>query len=751
VRVETPALPLLVETRFHPPQPSPAEIWRPAVARLLDGAAAHRVTLVAAPTGYGKTTTLATWLRTRPEPVAWLALESSDDRPARFATYLVTALQRVLPGVGAAALAALQDPEVDIETEVIGSLVNDLATQDTVALLVLDDLQTITSRSCQGLLATFVAQMPSQLRLIISTRVDPALPLGRLRARGELAEVRVEDLRFTSAEVRDFFDQRLAMPLGPGSADALIERTEGWPAVLNLVALALANESRADEFVRSFAGSNRQVVDYLVSEILDRQPDDLRRFLLRTSVLQRLTGPLCDVVTGDTDGAVRLADLRRSHLFVTSYEGDTTGSYRYHRLFREAMRAEFAIEEPDVAPRLLAAAAHWHGANGSLDEALNYALAASDHELAGTFIAQRYLTFLRGGHLAELRAWISMLDRTRLGSARGAVAFVAALEAGLSGESATVVDGYLAESARFGMDEVRPDGIPSPAAGALFVRAAFVHGDASVPVRAAETLLADWSEDAYLGGVARMALGYAAYLRGDDAEALEVLAPLGDPVDRSRPVMTIVAAAVRGHAGLRSSAPEIGYSSARGAYHAATALGVRDAPALAVVHEAYAVALARDGDVAAAIVVVDRAVQRVRMTQPLPRAAILLSQAAIRVQAADLVGAAASIAEARGLLDRCPEPAGQPARLRAMLLDLDRVSALKPNAGDSAPSAAELRVLRLLPSGLSQREIASELYLAPDTVKTHVRHLYRKLDARSRSEAVERAHEAGLLSPPTGH
>ena len=266
VPVERSSVPLLVETRFQPPRPSPQDVWRPAVARLLDQATTHRVTIVAAPTGYGKTTAIASWMRSRPEPIGWLSLESADDREARFASYLTTAVRRAVPGVGATALAALQDPEVDIEADVIGSLVNDLATQDTEALLVLDDLQAITSRGCQALLATFVAAMPRQLRLIISTRVDPALPLGRLRARGELGEIRVEDLRFTHAEVRTFFDQRLAMPLGPGSVDALIERTEGWPAVLNLVALSLASESRPDDFVRTFAGSNRQVVDYLVSE-----------------------------------------------------------------------------------------------------------------------------------------------------------------------------------------------------------------------------------------------------------------------------------------------------------------------------------------------------------------------------------------------------------------------------------------------------------------------------------------------------
>ena len=191
-----------------------------------------------------------------------------------------------------------------------------------------------------------------------------------------------------------------------------------------------------------------------------------------------------------------------------------------------------------------------------------------------------------------------MLDRVRLGSARGAVAFVAALEAGLSGESAEVVEGYLAELLRFGVDTVRPDGIPSADAGALFVRAAFIHGDASVPVRAAEALLADWSDHEYLAGVARMALGYAAYLRGDDSGALAALASLGERVDRSRPVMTIIAAAVRGLAAMRSGAGETGRSVARSAYHAAGALGVREAPALAVVHEAYAVALASAGDVA---------------------------------------------------------------------------------------------------------------------------------------------------------
>jgi LuxR family maltose regulon positive regulatory protein len=736
--------PLLVETRFQPPRSSHADVWRPAVADLLDRACAHRVTLVAAPTGYGKTTALASWLRSRPESIGWLSLEPSDDREARFATYLVTAVRRAVPDVGAAALAALQDPKVDIETDVIGSLVNELARQDSEVLLVLDDLQAIGSRGCHELLAAFVAEMPQQLRLIISTRIDPALPIGRLRARGELGEVRVNDLRFSPAEVRSFFDRRLEAPLDPDLMDALIERTEGWPAALNLVALSLAGEPRPDDFVRSFAGSNAQVVDYLVSEILDRQSAEVRRFLLRTSVLQRLTGELCDALTGGRDGQARLAELRRSHLFVSGYEGDP--SYRYHRLFREAMRAQLAIEEPEAAPRLLRVAARWHGSDGTLDEALSYALAARDHELAGELLARHYLTFTRGGHLAELRAWLAALDSARLGPTRGAVAFVAALEAGMSGEGLEVVEMHLAELIRHGTDVVQPEGIPSAEAGALFVRAAFVFDDASAPVRAAEALLAGWPDHHYLAGVARMALGYAAYLRGDDAQALEAVAPLGGAVDGSRPLMTLVATAVHGLAALRSGALETGRRMAHDAIEAADSLGVRETPIMAIVHETYALALATEGDVETATAVAHRAARLARPTRPLPRAATLLTQATILAQAGDVAGATAGIAEARSLLDRCVDPASQPARLRTVLRLVDRTVAAQPEVAQTVPTPAEFRVLRLLPSTLTQREIADALYLSPDTVKTHTRRLYRKLDASSRAEAIERARGAGLLN-----
>lgn len=739
--VGAPALPLLVETHFQLPVPGPSVLDRATVWALLDAYRDRKVTLIAAPTGFGKTTALATWLRRGGQRYSWLSLDSAVDQERRFATYLASAIRRALPGAGTSALAALQHPNVDVATDVVGSLVNDIAGQDEHLILVLDDYHVIHAPACHAILGTLVAEQPSQLRLVISTRGDPNLPLGRLRATGQLGEIRAGELRFSDVEARDFLERRLGVDIGPAAISALVERTEGWPAVLNLAALSIAASPKPNDFVRAFAGSNRHVVDYLVSEVLDAQPPDTREFLLKTAVLNRLTGRLCDAVTGLPDGAARLSDLAQANLFVSRVD-DQDQWFQYHRMFREAMRAELSLEASADIPGLLVAAARWHEADGSFDEAVRYALKAGDHELAARLIAKHYLVFVRGGHHAELRDLIALLDTRRAGPARGAVAFVAAIEAGLSGDATEVIGAHLADLEEFGLPEGILDEIPSAEAGSLFIRAAYLIDDVGRQRAAGAQLLALMPGLSLFDGIARTALGYSAYLLGHLQEAREVLMPYGSAVDETRPLMSIVAVGTRALVEIELGHLEAGARAARNAHEVTVRLGYRDSVATAIAHEALGVAMLAEGSVAEAIALIERAVHLTRETQPLRRAAALLSLAQAKAAAADAPGALACTGEARALIEASRDPGGLPVRLRT----LERAMRHSRRSTDGpTPTAAEIRVLRLLPSSMSQREIAQELYISPDTVKTHVRRLYRKLEAGSRDEAVERARRAGLL------
>jgi LuxR family maltose regulon positive regulatory protein len=685
---------------------------------------------------------VASWVRRRPEAVAWLSLERTEDRPERLATYIVATIRRAVPEVGAGALASLQDPRVDIATDVIGSLTNDLAAARRPLRLVLDDYHVIRDHACHELIATLLADLPPGMGLVIITRADPPLPLGRLRASGELAEVRADDLRFDADEIRTFMNDRVGRSLDVEEIGLLEERTEGWPAALSLANLSMASEEDPGPFIRAFTGSSRHIVDYLVSEVLDAQLPDMRHWLLLTAPLGRVCGDLADVVTGLPGGRARLAELERSNLFLGRLGGDGDW-YRFHRMFRQAMRTVVEREEPGASAEVLVKAAVWHESQDSLGEAIRYAIEADDHDLAGRMLARHYLAFTRGGHLGELRELIDALDSGRLRESRGAVAFVAAIAAGLYGEGAGVVDAHLDVVEAEGFGACVPDLIPSQEAAILFVRAAYLFDDVRRQQSAGSQLVEDWPDIPVLEGVARMALGYVAYLQGDHRTALAALRSFGDTVDDRRFLISIFALSARALAKVDAGQVGGGMRDAQEAYAATLMIGSRDAVATAIAHQAMGAAMLAEARPEDALPFLEKAVYLTHRTQPLQRASALLTLASARSAVGDTEGALGCVGEASSLLDGCRDPAALPARLRR--IEATILHAASAPGSDGMPSAAELRVLRLLASSLSQREIANELYLSPDTVKSHVRHLYRKLGVATRGEAVERARGSGLL------
>jgi LuxR family maltose regulon positive regulatory protein len=366
--------------------------------------------LVSAPAGFGKTTLLAEWLAPdvdKGEPIAWLSLDRRDSDPTVFWSYVVAAVRKAVTDVGTDALSTLQSTPEALEA-VVTSLVNDLEALADDVVLVLDDYHVVESVEVHDSMRFFVEHLPARLRLVVASRADPPWPLAALRVRGELLEVRASDLRFTAEEAASYLNDAMSLGLGAADVEALEARTEGWIAALQLAALSLQGRDDARAFIDHFAGDDRFVVDYLVDEVLDRQPDEVRAFLLETSILHRLTAPLCAAVTGRSDARATLEALERSNLFLVALD-DRRRWYRYHHLFAEVLRARLADEEPNRIAGLHSRASEWFEANGDSAEAVHHALAAEDFTRAAELIELAIPDLRQVRQDTTLRQWVDAL------------------------------------------------------------------------------------------------------------------------------------------------------------------------------------------------------------------------------------------------------------------------------------------------------------------------------------------------------
>jgi LuxR family transcriptional regulator, maltose regulon positive regulatory protein len=390
----------LLSTKLYLPPPRPGVVRRARLFALLDDGLRYELTVVSAPAGFGKTTLLIDWLAHTGRPAAWLSLDSGDRSPPRLLAYLIAALQSRAPAVGAAALAALRSAQPPPVDTLLTMLLNDLADLPDDLILVLDDYHAIDSPQVSALMALLIERLPPRLRLVIAGRADPDLPLARLRARHQLRELRAANLRFTADEVAAFLSQRMGLVIAASDVATLERRTEGWAVGLQLAALALQGCPDPSGFIQVFSGGHRFVLDYLVGETLARQPEPVRRFLLSTAVLDRLTGPLCDAVTGAAGGQATLAELDRGNLFVVALD-DERRWYRYHHLFAEALRALLDAERPGEAAALQLRAAIWFDQHGLPHEAIRHALAAEAFEQAAVLI-EREWPAMDGGYQSDI-------------------------------------------------------------------------------------------------------------------------------------------------------------------------------------------------------------------------------------------------------------------------------------------------------------------------------------------------------------
>jgi LuxR family maltose regulon positive regulatory protein len=537
-----------------------------------------RLVLVSAPAGFGKTTLIAQWLASGerghgeskpagPSPrVAWLSLDAGDSELRRFVTHLVAAIQVSSPQVGAEALTLL-DSDRTLPAEVLVSLVNDLDELAGPTVLALDDYHVIDAPDIHESVTFLLGHLPPQVTIAITTRADPPLPLARLRGRGELLELRAADLRFTAGEADAFLNDVMGLDLDPARVAALEHRTEGWAAGLQLAALSARGHTGAGDaagvagFVDAFTGSHRFVLDYLVEEVLNSQPEDVRGFLLDTSVLLQLTGPLCDALTGRDDGRQRLEVLERGNLFVIPLD-DQRQWYRYHHLFADVLRARLLDRYPDRVPGLHQAASRWHAEHGLLADAVVHAIAGDDFDRAADLVELALPDLRKRRQDRTLREWLralpddvvrrrpllaAFLAWTRLseGDLDGAQAWLDDAERAWEAvrpEAMTSIPCSPAEAARARNEELRT--LPATIA-AYRATIAQARGDVDGTVaHARHALELAGPDDHFARGAAAGILGLAAWAAGDPGAAVDTFSTAVASLHKAGNVADVLGATV---------------------------------------------------------------------------------------------------------------------------------------------------------------------------------------------------------------
>jgi LuxR family maltose regulon positive regulatory protein len=529
---------VLLTTKLYLPHPQQGFVARPRLVDQMEEALARGIVLVCAPAGFGKTNLLADWARRGRHPVAWLSLDSGDNDPARFWRHAVAALDRARPGIAERVAGLLGPPAPASFDGLVTALVNELEVQSDhrEVVLVLDDYHLIEARPVHASLGFLLEHRPPGLRLVLASRADPPLPLARLRGRGQLAELRAAELRCTPEEAGAVLREGVGPELPDDAVTALTAKTEGWVAGLQLAGLSLRGQPDVAGFVRSFSGSHRYVLDFLAEEVLDRQPDDVRAFLLEASVLERLSGALCDAVTGRGDGQAMLELVERASLFLVPLD-EVRGWWRFHQLFADLLRVRLQQERPERVPVLHRNAAAWLEAHGLADDAFHHALAAGDAGWAARLVERHADAVLLRSEGATLARWLAalpdeligarprlLLARSRLalhsGRLEGADGLLDAAERALERTPEVVEESYEPSIAR---TVSLLANVPATIALDRAYLAA-LRGEADPAIRFASRALSEVGEREWmLASNARGYLGIAEWLRGRLTEAERLL------------------------------------------------------------------------------------------------------------------------------------------------------------------------------------------------------------------------------------
>jgi LuxR family maltose regulon positive regulatory protein len=741
----------VIATKLFRPNPRHQTVERTRLYVPLRQGCTLPLTLVVAPAGWGKSTLVADWLQQDRVPAGWVSLDAGDDDPKRFWRCLLLAAGQAAPAPAAAALRRLDAAGSDVARDVLPAFINELTLSDASLVLVLDDYYLVTSAQVHTTVATLLDRCPPQLHLVLITRADPPLQLSRLRVRGDLAELRAEDLRFSLAEALEFFGDRLGSGLSERDVRRLLERTEGWAAGLQLAALRLRDWADASAFVERFTGADWHIVNYLVEEVLTSQPSRVRDFLLVTSVLNRMCAPLCDVLTGRADAAELISEIHRANLFLIPLD-DERRWFRYHHLFGGLLRHELARTAPEQPAALHQRAAQWYARNGDAAEAIGHAFASGDDSLSRQLVAAHWRQHFNAGQLETVRMWLDALPAELVaGDASLSAARVwVALDMGRLEEVGTALDAAEASG--------------PPDSHLMVLRALHMYKTGDVGGAAGRLQeIAPSADDPFIATVHRLVQGISSMWLGDADRAQELLAEAARWAEGDGNRLAYIyaegclalLAVNRGDLALADSLVLDAQSTVGRTLSDSHFVAMF--PALAAARLA-----AQRGDwahagpaAASAVELGRRGAGRVELA-----AALLTASAVFRTsppaaaggdpgrmeEAADDAGSdpAALVREARGIVRHCPDPGPVVA---TWLAREQRAEAVRTHQdGLIEPlTERELAILRLLPAPTPQRELASALFVAPSTLKTHLRAIYRKLGAESRGEAVIRARERGLL------
>jgi LuxR family maltose regulon positive regulatory protein len=739
---------VVLETKLMRPPVRAEHVRRGQLLAGLHAARSRKLTLVAAPPGFGKSTLLAEWAAAEDAPrVAWLSLDEDDNDPARFFLYVAAAIERVEPELASPARAALGNPGADVVEVVLPRFLNDLAALDQDLALVIEDYHLITNRDVHRALGYVIERSPSALRLVLSTREDPPLPLGRLRASGDLAEVRAADLRFSEEEAAEFLIDGLGVEVSAADLARLHARTEGWPAALYLAALSLRGRADASRLIEEFSGDDRYVVDYLTTEVLARQSPALRTFLLRTSILRRFCGSLCDAVAGCDGSATLLADLERSNLFLVPLDSKRQW-YRYHHLFGDLLRHELEATEPEALPELHRRAAAWYRDAGLIVDGANHAIAGGDLDAVAELVGRHYELFVDQGQLTTVIGWLEAVPEEAVGddwllAYAGAVVFA---HAGRFDEA----DHWFALAER-APQVVRHGQDPAGPLAALAGYLRLLRGDIGGTVANGRRALATGSAENPVWALApQMVLAPGLWWAGEPGDARKVL----ETVTRTGqaagiPAATVYALGIRAAIALDEQDEVAAERLATEAVDLMHRAELVDHPWAAMAHVVHGTLRGRRGDVTVAADEIEHGLalgERLGAWQLIACASLALAE--VRQRQHQPAAARRLLTRVRDILESLPDPGDGFSRLERTEKAL-RLRGTRERDRSGAHywelSPRELEVLRLLPSQLSQREIAAELFVSFNTVRTHTRVIFSKLGVTSRAEALVRARELGLL------
>jgi LuxR family transcriptional regulator, maltose regulon positive regulatory protein len=738
-----------VATKLLVPERRSGLVARPELIGTLEAGRARRATVVAAPTGFGKTSALTEWAAASPARFAWVSLDAGDDDPSRFWNYVVAAVETSAPELPGTAGRRLRGPGVSIADEVLPVLVNELTTLAQPLVLVLDDYHAIEDEEIHAGVQYMLERVGPDVHLVLAAWTVPPLRLGRLRARGELNECRADTLRFSETEVAALLNGAHDLKLGPDELAGLYRRTEGWVAGLNLVALSLRETGDRAAFLAGMPVDDRFLVDYLWDEVVARQPPGTRDFLMRTAVLERLSSELCDAVLERPDSAEMLLELERSNLFVIPLDADRRW-FRYHTMFRAMLLRQLERFAPDRVPELHRRASAWFAARGDVHGTIEHAISAGDAHVAAETLRRSWLALYSDGKANEAIGWIDRLppdtiaEYPDLALARGGVSRA-------MGRPMEEVEPWLARAEQAARDAADEHERAELTAGVARQRAMVRLGQCDVgeAVRLGRAAVAvrpqgspEAPSDSYFLAVCLFWTGVG---REAETRLREYLAtvPPGEQDVRRVYAMALLAVAHAGRGEIEAAERLVEEALAT-----TEARGQTEHPPTELVYVALGMVQLARGDVEAAEDWLEHAATLARRGADrieIAHATVWLGQS--RVRAGDVSGAADALDATRAALGGAlvPQLVGLVDALDAEIRAAPTPVAPDPGTDGEPLGPEELSVLELLPSGLSYREIAERLGLPLDSVRTHGRRIRRRLGAVTRGEAVTAARRLNLI------